>query len=69
MKLERSATYRHPNMIDLDIHIMRIENVTEESYWLEIYYVYRRNPKMVIGPDRVRMRREDWPKWVRIKGE
>ena len=64
--VRRGRTFRHGAMLDLDMHVLRIENITDDEYWLEVMYVYRRDPNMLIGPDRVRIKRADWKNWEMI---
>jgi len=65
-RISRNRTYRNDAMIDLDMHVIHIEYTAPDEFWLSVWYVYRRNPKMVIGPDRVRLKHSDIPRWREI---
>lgn len=66
--IKRNTTYRHRNCIDVDMHIVRILWFTEDYFKLEVVWVNRHHPEVLIPDKIVRLNRKDLHNWSVVSG-
>jgi hypothetical protein len=64
--IRRNKTYRHPNMLDVDMHVVSIAYIGYSYLKLNVVWVNRHDPN-ILWPDKVKLLKRHVKDWTEIK--